>query len=927
MSTEPSATSSSTPLSEPAQELKARGNSAYSEGDHEEAVRCFTEALSLCPDHEILLCNRSMAYAAMSEWDKSIEDAKQAVKLAPKYEKAYFRLVKALIQKERFKDARLYLTIGFNECGNSKHLRVLEQDILDATGIPVRPKPHDFDTIEELGDGNFSKIYKAEHKPTGKVYAVKTIEKMTVDRMKRRHTNIHNEILIEKRTLNKLDHPNIVTLYSTFQDYGTLYYQMEFLSGGEVWSHLQDSYSGSSVGCPLSLARFFIAEAINALEYMHRRGIVHRDVKPENMLLTADGHLKFVDFGTCKDLLQPDLNGQEFVGTAEYMSPEVVESKDSGPETDLWALGVVLYQMMTGYTTFLAASPYLSFLRIKRTFIRQPCFASQSTQSLISTLIQRNKKKRLQSAAALTQSSDEKVILSYDKLRQHPFFTDAKDFVFPNPYKPAPAVRVPRLGELALRAVGMAAKVAAEKISVNGGSRVGLDKWVQEFSLTRLPEHSRKGVLHYLNRRGEAHAPAVYRLFWSSVVDARCIRPDWTEKEILGFNRHTQGHWEKGFTFAYVTDPLFGRTDPVKCEAEQHNLRTAISAINKCRPRFVVIGGNFTSASPDIAAVASGSVDAHLTQTELFRRCAARVSETIPVLFVPGDHDCAENGIPTPESLERYRSRYGCDHFGFWYGGVRLLVINSTLMIHPERAPVQAAYQDTWLEEELEQCRMCAMHVVVFSHHRWFIDHADEDNCQDVAVKVMPKTLRDKWLPKMRHVKLKYVFAGGCVCDQSAVIAPYPKKIARIRDGSGANRDEDQVQMTTEALCVSDVSVTEASQECGSAISEGVESQDDTVERDWKELPPDMPEYSDTDSEKDGDEENKDKDETEEDDNGLFSPDTTYNGPELVITAPIGTASTDSGVQVFRLIDVVNEECMQQRAFSIDSIPTKLDRT
>ena len=75
-----------------------------------------------------------------------------------------------------------------------------------------------------------------------------------------------------QQTLNKLDHPNIVILFSTFQDYGTLYYQMEYLGGGEVWSRLQDDRGGghASVGCYVSLARYYMAEAINALEYMHR---------------------------------------------------------------------------------------------------------------------------------------------------------------------------------------------------------------------------------------------------------------------------------------------------------------------------------------------------------------------------------------------------------------------------------------------------------------------------------------------------------------------------------------------------------------------------------------------------------------------------------------------------------------------------------
>jgi serine/threonine protein kinase len=83
-------------------------------------------------------------------------------------------------------------------------------------------------------------VVKARHKETDRVYAIKTIEKATVERMKKRHPNINNEILMEKRALHKLQHPGIVTLYATFQDYGTLYYQMEYLAGKELFSHLHD---------------------------------------------------------------------------------------------------------------------------------------------------------------------------------------------------------------------------------------------------------------------------------------------------------------------------------------------------------------------------------------------------------------------------------------------------------------------------------------------------------------------------------------------------------------------------------------------------------------------------------------------------------------------------------------------------------------
>lgn len=86
--------------------------------------------------------------------------------------------------------------------------------------------------------------------------------------------------------------------------------------------------------------------------------------------MTTIGHLKFIDFGTAKDLLEPDLNGPEFVGTSEYMSPQTVRNKKCGLEADLWALGVMLFQMFLGFTPFAAPSPYLIFLRIKRAKLR-----------------------------------------------------------------------------------------------------------------------------------------------------------------------------------------------------------------------------------------------------------------------------------------------------------------------------------------------------------------------------------------------------------------------------------------------------------------------------------------------------------------------------------------------------------------------------
>jgi serine/threonine protein kinase len=191
------------------------------------------------------------------------------------------------------------------------------------------------------------------------------------------------------------------------------------------------------------------------------------------------------------------------------MSPEVVESNPSGPETDLWSLGVVIYQMMVGYTPFLASSPYLSFLRIKRGFLRLPHFLDEATAEIITLLIHKDQKERFRNAAVMTQASPPppadagsgessvneetgkeiasapKPSFSYDKLRNLAFFTKDPNFLFPDPFAedkdagPGAAVRVPSLSEIALRAVGRACLVVAEKIAANGGSRVGLESWIQ----------------------------------------------------------------------------------------------------------------------------------------------------------------------------------------------------------------------------------------------------------------------------------------------------------------------------------------------------------------------------------------------------------------------------------------------------------------
>ena len=538
-------------------ELKESGNESFKAGDFAVALEKFTAALDRdeaqtdAHNAAVLYCNRSQCHANLGDFGQSVADAKRAVSLDGKYQKAHYRLVKSLVEMGRLREARQYLLIALKDVGETKELKALEAEIDKMFGTPLRPKPGDFDILSELGDGNFSKIYKAALKTDpSKVYAIKVIELMTVERMQRRHRNINNEIHMEKRVLNKLDHPSIVTLYATFRDYGSLYYQMEYLEGGELFERLHERHGGIdyAVGLHQSLARAIMAQAINALEYMHRRGIVHRDIKPENMVLTASGHLKFVDFGTAKDLVQTDLNGPEFVGTPDYMSPLAVSSKSCGPDSDLWALGVVMYQMVTGFTPFGGASPYMSFLRIKRALVRVPQWASPETQSLLQTLLTKNATDRLSLATGFLDGAaclKGGAAINYDALRRHGYFSyrhkdDIATVEGARSAHERPAAVIPRLTELCLRAVGQAATELAAATAAAGGVRPSEQPWMQSFDLFKLSPSDRGAIAHYLLRRNALHAPGVLRLFCTSLVDARCIRVDMSTREYIGHSRILQ---------------------------------------------------------------------------------------------------------------------------------------------------------------------------------------------------------------------------------------------------------------------------------------------------------------------------------------------------------------------------------------------------
>ena len=264
--------------------------------------------------------------------------------------------------------------------------RVRAERKLSIKGRALKPLHSEFEVVAPIGEGNFCVVHHVIHEATGEHFALKVMSRDKVKRMRYRHKNIDNEIAMERKLMATFEHPNIIRLHASFADCNSLYLVMDFIPNGELWDRLcmplrglhaapplpptkvsqtsgaePQSNGKKLVGLPPSQARHVLAQLIVVLGYLREKGIVHRDLKPENMLLTPSGTLKLIDFGTAKDLVDPALNGgNEFVGTAEYMTPEAMLNRKADLRSDLWSLGSIVYQMHCGRPPFKSASGYLT---------------------------------------------------------------------------------------------------------------------------------------------------------------------------------------------------------------------------------------------------------------------------------------------------------------------------------------------------------------------------------------------------------------------------------------------------------------------------------------------------------------------------------------------------------------------------------------
>jgi classical protein kinase C len=201
-----------------------------------------------------------------------------------------------------------------------------------------------FNFLAVLGKGNFGKVMLAETKSTKQLYAIKVLKKeFIIENDEVESTRSEKRVFL---IANKERHPFLLNLHACFQTETRVYFVMEYISGGDLMLHIQRGQFGTK------RAQFYAAEVCLALKYFHENGVIYRDLKLDNILLTLDGHIKIADYGLCKEEMWYGSTTSTFCGTPEFMAPEILLDKKYGRAVDWWAFGVLIYQMLLQQSPF-----------------------------------------------------------------------------------------------------------------------------------------------------------------------------------------------------------------------------------------------------------------------------------------------------------------------------------------------------------------------------------------------------------------------------------------------------------------------------------------------------------------------------------------------------------------------------------------------
>jgi serine/threonine protein kinase len=243
--------------------------------------------------------------------------------------------------------------------------------------------------IKMLGRGTYGSVYLAKRKADSSLLAIKVIR------------DVERASKMETRVLHSIHHPFIVSYYSSFIAKQKLHICMEYLSGGNLYSRML-----AQRRIPVKEAKLYVLEIALALSELHSHSIVYRDLKPENVMLCEDGHIKLTDFGLASEIR----SCSSMCGTASYLAPEVIACKRYGPEVDWWGLGVLFFEMIFGRTPFAARDLETLKQRILHREVVVPGIAGDEWR--LGELIQRLLEK------------DPTCRAGFDDIMKNPFFAD-----------------------------------------------------------------------------------------------------------------------------------------------------------------------------------------------------------------------------------------------------------------------------------------------------------------------------------------------------------------------------------------------------------------------------------------------------------------------------------------------------------------------
>ncbi|CAD7965887.1 unnamed protein product [Amoebophrya sp. A25] len=393
-------------------ELRQQGNDFFKEKKFQSAVSCYSQALTVAEalgniddpaELAKLYANRAAASAGLNDWEAVERDAEAAIEADPKFVKGYFHLQRALKKLKRPDEALRVVETARKLAPENEDLRIAYNEAKRLCKRSI----DDYEVVKEVGTGNYTSICIAKDLKSNEEVACKMADKHKVQHMKKTH-----ELRRERHILDRCTHENLIKLQEYFADESHIYMILDYCRG-ELFE------MAKMCGLGRNLSRYYLAQALAGLSYLHSKEIMHRDIKAENTLVChRTGLVKLIDLGTGKDLRYPDLDKVvetgpmrrsfvNYVGTPQFMSPECIRNELCGFPSECWSFGCLVYQVVYGIPAFHAGSEYLVILRVMKDDLE---FPSEILYPEVNDLVRRCLKKNPAERLTLTQ------------IKNHPFF-------------------------------------------------------------------------------------------------------------------------------------------------------------------------------------------------------------------------------------------------------------------------------------------------------------------------------------------------------------------------------------------------------------------------------------------------------------------------------------------------------------------------